>query len=976
MRRSRIVSLNQTFFSRRKLKAVLLAAFTIGLLSATLSKAMNFNGSPARISPVQAMDALPTILFVTQPPFGSDFASANAVFGNHNPYTGDTPRGGDLYIRYGDGSLRNLTAEAGYGVKVGEEIAVREPSVHWSGAKALFAMVIGGTTKNDYSEVYWQIYEVSGIGKGEQVSIRRLPQPSDSNNVSPLYGTDDRILFTSDRPHNADKFNYPQLDEYESQPTNTGIWSMNASGSDLRLLDHAVSGDFTPIIASDGRVIFTRWDHLQRDQQNDDSGGYGAFNYQSEWSLAKLNSFAEIFPEPRRSPNRAQFHGHTINQFFPWQVNEDGSGLETLNHIGRHELVGYFDSSHDGLPEFIAPQTRRTAERYLQIKEDPARPGYFVGTNAPEFYTHAAGQIIGLNAPESANPDQMQFDYITSPVTRSYYDAGQTPPQNHPGLFRNPTPLTNGALIAVRTTYPVADRAINGVLSSRYDFHLSRLQRQPDGYWSPVERVLQNPITKTISYWDNQTYAQLNYSGVLWELDPVEVRARPRPQRHNSPLPDIEKQILSDELGGQSGIDQLQTFLEARNLALIVSRDVTRRADRQQDVSLRIANGTAQTVDPGTTPVDLAYMQFFQGDLVRGYTEHNRGGRRPIAQPMRDGLNPALAGAPLTSVKLGSDGSLAALVPARRALSWQMTKPNGEAVVRERYWLTFAPGEIRSCTNCHGLNTNDVVMRQPAPTNPPQALRDLLRWYRATFPTAINRIANVSATSYDPALLASESIAVAFGSNLATATATATGSLPTTLAGTTVKVKDVAGTERAAPVFFVSPTQVNYLIPAGTSPGLALVTIANSSGQQSQSAVQIASVAPGVFTANATGKGVAAASILRIKADGSQSYESAGIYDPAQNQFVARPIDLGPATDQVFLILFGGGIRFRSDLTNVKIKAGGVDAPVSFAGSQGGFIGLDQINARLPRSLIGKGEVDVVLSVEGKAANVVKIAVK
>ncbi len=960
-------------FSPRWLKILLLVGIGLALVIED-----NWRNSELRsFQPsVQAMDALPTIMFVTQPPFGSDFATANAVFGNHNPYTGSTPRGGDLHIRYSDGALRNLTAEAGFGLKAGEEIAVREPSIHWSGTKALFSMVIGGTTKNDYSPVYWQIYEVTGIGKGEQVSIRRLAQPADNNNVSPLYGTDDRILFTSDRPHNADRFNYPQLDEYESQATNTGIWSMNTNGSDLRLLDHAVSGDFTPIIASDGRVVFTRWDHLQRDQQNNDQGASGAFNYQSEWSATKLNSYVEVFPEPRTTPNRAQFHGHTINQFFPWQVNEDGSGLETLNHIGRHELNNYFDSSHDGLPEFIAPETRRTAERFLQIKEDPARPGFFVGTNAPEFSTHAAGQLIGLFSPESANPDQMQVEYITSPATRSYYSDGQTPPQNHPGLFRNPTPLSNGALIAVRTTYPVSDRTTNGVLSSRYDFHLSRLQRQADGYWLPVERVLTNPITKAISYWDNQSYTQLNFSGPMWELDPVEVRARIRPPRHTSPLPDIERQILSEELGGPSGIAQLQTFLEARNLALIVSRDVTRRADRQQDVNLRIAGGTAQTSEPGATPVDLLYMQFFQGDLVRGYGNSGRAGRRAIAQAMHDGLLPSLTGAPAASVRLAGDGSMAALVPARRALSWQMTKPNGEAVVRERYWVTFAPGEIRSCTNCHGLNTTDVVAHQPVPINPPQALRDLLRWYRTNYPTAINRVANVSAASYDSSLLAGESIAVAFGLNLATSTAAATGSLPTTLAGTTVKVKDVVGTERAAPLFFVSPTQVNYQIPVGTSPGLALVTIVNSNGQQSQSAVQIASVAPGLFTANANGKGVAAATILRIKADGSQNFESVGAYDPAQNQFVARPIDLGPATDQVFLLLFGGGIRFRSDVANVKVKIGGVNAAVSFAGSQGNFVGLDQVNAQIPRSLIGRGEVDVTLTVDGKVANVVRVAIK
>ncbi|MGH9803213.1 MAG: hypothetical protein ACRD82_22845, partial [Blastocatellia bacterium] len=407
-----------------------------------------------------------------------------------------------------------------------------------------------------------------------------------------------------------------------------------------------------------------------------------------------------------------------------------------------------------------------------------------------------------------------------------------------------------------------------------------------------------------------------------------------------------------------------------------VSRDVTRRADRQQDVNLRIAGGTAQTSDPGTSPVDLSYMQFFQGDLVRGYNNSGRAGRRPIAQIMHDGLLPGLTGAPAASVKLAGDGSMAALVPARRALTWQMTKPNGDPVVRERYWVTFAPGEIRTCTNCHGLNTTDVVAHQPAPTNPPQALRDLLRWYRATYPTAINRVANVSAASYDGSLLAGESIAVAFGSNLATTTAAANGSLPTTLGGTTVKVKDSAGTERLSPLFFVSPTQVNYQIPVATAAGPALVTITNSTGQQSQSAVQIAVVAPGLFTANATGRGIAAATILRIKADGSQTYESLSVFDQSQNQFIARPIDLGPASDQVFLILFGGGIRFRSNAANVIAKIGGVNAPVSFAGAQGGFVGLDQVNAQLPRSLIGRGEVDVTLTVDGKAANVVRVAIK
>ncbi len=678
----------------------------------------------------------PPIMFVTQPPHGDDFATTNSVFGNHNARADAATRGGDLYIRYGDGSLRNLTAEAGFGLTVRQEIAVREPSVHWSGAKALFSMVIGGTTLNDLTPVYWQIYEVAGFGQGQTARITKIPQPTDFNNVSPIYGTDDRIIFTSDRPRNGNRAIYPQLDEYESTATNTGVWSMNPDGSDLKLLDHAVSGDFTPIIASDGRLLFTRWDHLQRDQQNNEgASSFGAFNYASESGTQQLSTSAEVYPELRVQPAGSFTHGHTMNQFFPWQMNEDGSGLETLNHIGRHEFLNYFDSAHNGLPEFIAPSGRRSAMNVLQMKEDPTRPGYFFATSAAEFRSHASGQIIGLNSPESMNPDNFQVDYIQDPIAGAIVEDGQAAPSNHPGHFRNPTPLTDGSLIAVRTTSPFGDRAVSGQLSSRYDFHLVRLARGTP-YWTVAERLIPGGINKSVSYWDNQTYAQVSYSGPMWELDPVEVAARTRPARHSNPLPNIEAQILRDELGGQAGVDQLAAFLSTRNLALVVSRNVTRRADRQQDFNLRIAGSSTVTADPAAIPIDIAFLQFYQGDLIRGYSGFH-GGRRPIAQVMHDGLNPDVVGSPPGSVKLGLDGSMAAFVPARRALSWQLARQDGAPVVRERYWVTFAPGEMRSCANCHGINTTDTVLHLPPPTNPPEALRDLARWYKANFASSI-----------------------------------------------------------------------------------------------------------------------------------------------------------------------------------------------------------------------------------------------
>jgi hypothetical protein len=132
-------------------------------------------------------------------------------------------------------------------------------------------MVIGAPPQQYLWETYhWQIYEITGLGANETPVIRKIAnQPASYNNVSPFYGTDDRILFTSDRPRGGEAHLYPQLDEYEEAPTVTGLWSLDPASGDLRLLNHTPSGLFTPSIDSFGRVIFTRWDHLQRDQQAD-----------------------------------------------------------------------------------------------------------------------------------------------------------------------------------------------------------------------------------------------------------------------------------------------------------------------------------------------------------------------------------------------------------------------------------------------------------------------------------------------------------------------------------------------------------------------------------------------------------------------------------------------------------------------------------------------------------------------------------
>ena len=238
-------------------------------------------------------------------------------------------------------------------------------------------------------------------------------------------------------------------------------------------------------------------------------------------------------------------------------------------------------------------------------------------------------------------------------------------------------------------------------------------------------------------------------------------------------------------------------------------------------------------------------------------------------------------------------------------------------------------------------------------------------------------LAAVSAASYSGAELTGESIAAAFGQNLATATVSAnTNPLPTTLAGSTVRVRDSAGTERSAPLFFVSPGQVNFLIPIGTALGAATITAASGNGTTASGAINIVAVAPGLFAANANGQGVAAANALRVRADGSQSFEAIARFDAATNRFVATSIDLGAASEQVFLVMFGTGFRNRSSLAAVTAQIGGTPAQAPFAGAQGGLVGLDQANLLLPRTLLGRGEVDIVLTFDGKTANTVRVNIK
>lgn len=693
------------------------------------------------------------VMYVTQTPV-SGFASRTTTFGNHLASPQAAPRGGDLMILYPDGTLRNLTQEAGFGssgFQGSDAIAVREPAVHWSGNKAVFSMVIGSpASQYEVRQFQWQLYEVSGLAKGDTARITKVANQPPYNNVSPFYGSDERVLFTSDRPRGGEAHLYPQLDEYESSPTVTGIWSLEPASASLRLLNHTVSGAFSPFIDSFGRIIFTRWDHLQQDQQADADRAspgnppYGAFSYADESAgAARLALADEVFPEPRAESHPQnvanQANGHTFNHFMPWQLNEDGSAEETLNHVGRHEIgPGYIprsfkDDSSLGdysIEALFANRTLLHADGGMfHLREDPLHPGSYYGSNVREFGTAGANQLVRLSGAPALNGETMVMTAITHPATAGFTDDGAAPAAGHSGMYRNPLPLSDGSLLSVHTSETRLDANDGTRAAPRYRYQFRIKSLKASGAYFVADRSLTAGSRKALWYWDPDT--RVDFDGTLWELDPVEVAPRSKPVRRSEALEAPERAVLLEE-----GVDeaQLRAWLSSNDLALIVTRDNTSRdrGERQQPFNLQVPGGGSRKGNSGKL-YDISHLQLFQADQVRGYggTAQPGAGRRPLAQAMHEAKvkNPANPGAPAGSVKLGADGSSAAFVPARRAMTWQLTDNAGKAVVRERNWISFQPGEIRTCASCHGLNTKDQAGGFP-PVNKPEALRTLLRHWK------------------------------------------------------------------------------------------------------------------------------------------------------------------------------------------------------------------------------------------------------
>ena len=203
--------------------------------------------------------------------------------------------------------------------------------------------------------------------------------------------------------------------------------------------------------------------------------------------------------------------------------------------------------------------------------------------------------------------------------------------------------------------------------------------------------------------------------------------------------------------------------------------------------------------------------------------------------------------------------------------------------------------------------------------------------------------------------------AAAFGTFTGVAQTTATTSpIPKTLGGVTVTVNGVA-----APVYFISASQVNFLVPFAVTPGVRNVEV-KTAGATLTGSVRIMSAAPGIFAnpsggavlnqdgaLNATGARAGRGQVIQIFATGpgalSRTIED-GTGAPTS------PLALTTSTPDVFIA--------------------GVPATVQFSGMAPGFSGLWQINAVVPDRAFVTGRVPLQVYMDGVDSNEVTIFVQ
>jgi uncharacterized protein (TIGR03437 family) len=204
----------------------------------------------------------------------------------------------------------------------------------------------------------------------------------------------------------------------------------------------------------------------------------------------------------------------------------------------------------------------------------------------------------------------------------------------------------------------------------------------------------------------------------------------------------------------------------------------------------------------------------------------------------------------------------------------------------------------------------------------------------------------VNGASFDPSQpVAPGSFATMFGQNLCSQTMAgnwiAPGQLPTTLGGCSVTVNGAS-----AMMQYVSPGQINFIMPSGAGSGQATVSV-NTGTQMMTGTVMAGPAGPGTFALNGMGMG-----------EGAMLNSAMGQIGPFSTTTSGQP---------TYVSIYVTGL----DLTTTpSVMIGGMPVDVMWSGNAPGYAGLQQINITLPAGMAGIGRAPVMVTSNGQAGNV------
>jgi uncharacterized protein (TIGR03437 family) len=224
---------------------------------------------------------------------------------------------------------------------------------------------------------------------------------------------------------------------------------------------------------------------------------------------------------------------------------------------------------------------------------------------------------------------------------------------------------------------------------------------------------------------------------------------------------------------------------------------------------------------------------------------------------------------------------------------------------------------------------------------------------------------------------APESRLIVESQDLAT-TSVKTGGIPEPgpVNGVAVRITDSASVEMQAAIVELSPARIDLVLPPGLQPGEAFVAVTTSKGRLLRDRLQIEPVTPALFTANGDGTGAPLAALIRVAEDGAATSEPDYDCSAGPGACTPIPIDLGLETDTVSLQLAATGVRSQTDPAAFAARVGDENAEITAIQPSSTAAGIDLVTVRLPRTLAGRGDLDLTLAVAGKTSNPVKINVK